>query len=233
MRKCKYLWAKVLILACLLVFSAGCISCGEPETPEVVPRDYDAAQVEAAARQLLADSRWLCDIYYGAGMPLCEAEDAYAIGRYHQVDDAYLTEHGITSLEDVKQKTRKLFSQAQSQLLFSTVLSHVSDGDVPISMPRYSEQAADAEHPYRMLIDIEAPVYYPDDYVYDLSSVRASHAEGERVFFTVTVTVTKSGEGEDAGKTQTRTQTLCLLEEADGWRLDIMPGASYSVYYER
>ncbi len=222
-----------MALLCIFCLAVLCISCGEPEEEDPIPRDFVAAEVEEAAQRLLEESDLLCHIYYGEGMPVSQADDAYAIGRYRQVDDGYLTEHGITSLQVLKHMTQQVFSRAQSEHLFSTILAHVSDGDVPISMPRYSEQAADKEHGYRMLIDIEAPVYYPDTYVYDLTSVRASHAEGERVLFTVTVTVTKSGDGEDGGKTQTRTQTLSLIEEEDGWRLDTMPGASYSAYYER
>lgn len=223
LNKRKELFTKLLCFVCLIGLCLGAISCKDPAP---IDRSYDAQEVEAAAAELLEKSLLLCDIYYGAGIPISKDDGAYSVGRYAEADREYLAEHGIDSIATLRFMTYRVFSEAHGELLFSTAFAAVKDGDVPVSVARYFEQSATAEHGYRLMVDTLANVYYTDTYTYDLSTIRATHAEGERVYFDVSVTVT------DGERTQTRTQSLCLIEEEGGWRLDVMPGATYSEYFD-
>ncbi len=212
-------------MLCLLACITSAAACNKP--PKVTDRTYDAAAVEQAARTLIEQSLLLCDIYYGAGIPAAEGEGVYTYGRYTEADPAYLSEHGISSIDALKRMTLAVFSEAHAEQLFATTFEVVKDDDVPVSVTRYYEQTAKEDRPYRFMVDTRATVYYKHAYTYDLTTLRATHAEGERVFVEVVVSVT------DGEHTQTRTQSLALVEEEVGWRLDSMPGASYSPYFDR
>ena len=90
---------KAFLLTIVVIFSVfGTNSCKK----EVKDRDYDEAQVLAAAKDLIQKSEKLNDIYYGYGIEADTGDINNANGYYYPADVLSLEKFGVETVNDIK-----------------------------------------------------------------------------------------------------------------------------------
>ncbi|MBR2650280.1 MAG: hypothetical protein IKD45_01330 [Clostridia bacterium] len=193
-------------------------------------REYDEAEVKAAALLLIPKSEILNEMYWGFGIAH-DGNRSEANGKYYKADFLSAAEFGVETVEDMKRLTRECFSESYSNLIISTKLSAVQDEDGNmIAHSRYYQKynVLDGSEEYReecIMVDSEAKVLLDDELSYDYDTLTVSHSIGDSVIVKITVTVTES-----EGKSQTKELEISLVEEADGWRIN---SPTYTTYFDR
>ena len=101
----------VSVLALLLVaLIVWVIVANIKKADEEPDREYDKAEVEAAASALLEQSKLLNYIYWGKGIPYVD-DKSLSSGSYYPADQNYLDSIGIKTIEDLKTLTEKTYSK--------------------------------------------------------------------------------------------------------------------------
>ena len=192
----------------LLLFSL--TSCKEKN------REYDEAEVKAAALDLIEGSAVLNEVLWGRGIEY-DVDTNYSNGYYYPASPMALEELGISSVDDLKAKCAMVFSTGYCESIFGSVFSSYGDKEDILGYARYY-QGLDA-----LMVYSRANVLLSDEveYLYDTLSV--THSRGEVVYVSISVKVTR---GE---KSQTQTIEVGLIEEASGFRIDT---PTYLVYNE-
>lgn len=193
-------------------------------------REYNEAEVKAAAEKLLKDSVLLNEIYWERGIPLSEEQNEGDTSNYKKADKTYLESKGIKYIKDLKDLTRGVFSDTISESLFSMFLSGVSGGSYSGAahyIPEYTEEDKEGKRTEIGILVLKTRendelVKVDEVTSFDYSSIKVIESVGERVKVEVTCTVTCQD-----GRTQTRTKTVYLIEESDGWRLDSQSKITY------
>ncbi len=213
---------KAFLLTLVVIINIFLVTgCGEKN------REYDEAEVRAAALELIAASKLLNEIFWGAGI-LYSDNKSEAEGRYYQADIVSCSYYGVDTVEDIKTKTRACFSEEYSNIIIGTKLSSVVDDDgVPMTYVRYYQKknALDGSDEC-IMVDKNATVLLKDEITYDYQSLRVSHSEGDEVIAYITATVKNN----EDGKEQQREITVRLIEESDGWRIN---SPTYVTYFDR
>ena len=211
----------VLLLVALIVWV---IVASINKSEEEPNREYDAAEVEAAAVELIEASKLLNYIYWGKGIPYVDDKNLSS-GSYYPADDAYLAQVGITTIQDLKDKTAKVFSSEMCEWIYSTVLSSVYSDTTVAGLSRYEQvfTGKNNNEPDYIRVYTEATYWLVDDVEYD-PHVEATHSKGQVVYVTVLATVINP-----EGKVMNTNLEIGLVEEEDGWRLDT---PTYARYYE-
>ena len=199
-------------------------------TPEISNREYDEAEISLAAEELIKKSILINEIFWYDGIPAGTDQDGITMKSYQRVDKTYLENNGIKLVEDIKNLTRGVFSESQSEFLFRIFLSGGTDDSFTGIAHYIPEYLVDTETGKKEEIGILVSSKRKDDSFvkigekteYDYSSIKAIASEGERVKIEVSCTVTTSD-----GKKQTTTKYMYLIEEEDGWRLDSLSKEAY------
>ena len=129
---------KAFLLTLVVIFSVFNInSCKK----EVKDRDYDEAQVLAAAKDLIQKSEKLNDIYYGYGIEADTGDINNANGYYYPADVLSLEKFGVETVNDIKALTRACFTTAQAEYMMNNTFASVKDtnGDI-IHFARYYQE---------------------------------------------------------------------------------------------
>ena len=207
---------KIISLLTLFALLCSLISCGEKN------REYDESEVKQAAEILISKSAALNQIFWGEGIGYI-SDSSYSVGYYYPADIFSLYNYGIETVDDLKEKTREVFSFAYSQNIFSTVLSSLNDGDGIYAYARYYQKYSDAEEkvPETIMVYSKALVLLKDEVRYNFDTMEVIGSKKEMVYVTLTVDVVR---GEN---TQTRALKVGLIEEEDGWRIDTPTYMSY------
>lgn len=181
-------------------------------------REYDEAQVKAAAKTLIKNTELLNRIYWGEGIPIADAD---AEGVFLPADKEYLENNGIKNHTDLKNLTRGTFTDGYCKEIFETLTDGFS-GRLARYNPVKDEEGNETDG---ILVNKNwSRVWLKDTVVYDYDSIQVLRSEGERVFISIKCTVTSS-----EGKSQTKTlDGIALIEESDGWRIDSATYASYT-----
>lgn len=220
---------KVFLLTIVVIFSVfSTISC--KENNEVKDREYDEQEVIASAVDLIKKSEILNDIYYGYGIECDTGDINNANGYYFPADVLSLNKFGIESFEDIKKLTRECFTDAQSSLMFNTVLSSVKDTNGNIIhfaryYPEYETLDPTAEKCIMVYSKYEVLLKDKIEYLYD--TVRVFDVEGETIYVNIDVKVTNS-----KGNVQDKTLKIGLIEEESGFRIDTPTYARNSNFEE-
>lgn len=212
----------VALLVALVLCFCSLISCGDEET--VKNREYDKAEVEAAAKVLIENSKLLNYIYWGKGIPYVDNKNLSS-GSYYPADESYLASIGVKNLDDLKKMTEKTYSDEMCKWIYSTVLSSVHSDTAVAGLARYEQvyTGKNNDEPAYIRVYTEADYWLIDEVEYN-PSVEALRSEGEIVCVLVLATVTNP-----EGKVMNQNLTVRLIEEEDGWRLD---APTYARYYE-
>ncbi len=215
-----------LIVAALLLvaFVVWIIVASLTKEDEVKNREYDKAEVEAAAAELLEDSKLLNYIYWGKGIPYVD-DKSLSSGSYYPADQNYLDSIGIKTIEDLKNLTEKTYSKGMCEWIYSSVLSSVHSDTSVAGLSRYEQVfgGQNNDEPEYIRVYTEANYWLVDEVEYN-SSVEALRSEGDVVYVLVLATVTSP-----EGKVMNTNLEIGLIEEEDGWRLD---SPTYARYYE-
>lgn len=195
-----------LILALVSVFSL--FSCEKD-------REYDEAVVSAAAKTLIEKSKNLNRIYWGSGIEYIEDLN-YKNGYYYRASTYDTHTLGFDTISELKEITRKVFSNDYSNNIFSTTLTSISDETGIQTYARYVQKYEDVEQtiPEYILVNSNARVLLDSkvEYLYDTLKVIGS--KGQTVYVTLNAEVSKNS------KTQIREIKIGLIEESEGWRID-------------
>ena len=206
-----------LLLAVLMILST-LTSCN---------RRYDEAEVTEAAKKLLKTAEMLNEVYYGSGIEYYDNNEEK--GYYRKANDKHLETLGFSTIEELKALTEKTFSKEYSSLLYTTILSPMSDDTSLVSAARYyqvyDEETGEASY---IMVYSKFNLMLKDSIEYDYSSLKATGSKKEKVFVTVEATVTR-----EDGKSQKTTVTITLVEEEDGWRIDNPTYANYNEMKDR
>jgi hypothetical protein len=215
-----------LIVAALLliVFVVWIIVKSIGKDDEVKNREYDKAEVEAAASVLIEDSKLLNYIYWGKGIPYVD-DKSLSSGSYYPADENYLNTIGIKTINDLKALTEKTYSKGMCEWIYSTVLSSVHSDTSVAGLSRYEQvySGKNNDVPEYIRVYTEANYWLVDEVEYH-PSVEALRSEGETVYVLILVSVTSP-----EGKVMNTNLEIGLVEEEDGWRLD---SPTYARYYE-
>lgn len=217
-----------LIVAALLLiaFIAWIIIASLNKEDKVKNREYDKAEVEAAAVVLLENSKILNEIYWGEGIPYVD-DKSLSSGSYYPADQNYLDSIGIETIEDLKRLTEKTYSDGMCDQIYKTILSSVYSDTGIVGLARYEQvyTGKNNDVPDYIRVYTEAKCWFEDTVDYH-PEVEALRSEGDVVYVMVLVTVTSH---EDPEKVMNINLEIGLVEEEDGWRLD---SPTYAKYYE-
>ena len=209
------------LLLCIFLIGAVLVSCNGDKGK--TDREYDEAEVCAAARVLIEKSKILNEIYYGAGIPYKEPikEDA-EIDVYMLADPAYLSalyeDHGIKDIETLKEKTKEVFSKTGSASVISAFLQNTTGINGMAGYARYymAKENVDLGTQAGLMVRTNAKNYYENtasvEYIYD--GMHVSAVDG--AYLTVSLKVKTTGKD---GTENTRDMTVKLIEEENGYRL--------------
>lgn len=206
-------WLRLLCLILLISFALGAVSCN---------RSYDEEEVLSEAKTLMKRAEKLNFIYFGSGIRYYEDEDAK--GYYRKASESHLSELGFSTVDELKQMTEQTFTDAYSEVIYTTMLSALKDDTSVVTPARYY-QARDEKtgEPTHIMVYSAFTPLLRDSIEYDYSSMWVSGVKKERVYVTVTATVTNKD-----GQSQSTDIVITLVEEEDGWRIDNPTYANYN-----
>lgn len=190
-------------------------------------RSYDEEEVIAVTKILLKDAEMLNFVYYGSGIEYYDSENDNSY--YRKANDEHLENLGFSTIKELKELTEKTFSSEYSSLLYTTILSAMTDDKSVISAARYY-QAVDEKtgEPTCIMVYSKFVPMLKDKIEYDYDSLKVTGSKKEKVYVTVEATVTR-----EDGKSQKTTVTITLVEEENGWRIDNPTYANYNEMKDR
>lgn len=209
----------ILALLCIItpIFM---ISCDENEN-----RDYNEAELFAAAEKLIEESKPLNDVFYGKGVEY-DNLSAASYGNYKQALIFDLEGYGFHSLEELKTLTKKVFTKDYSENIFKTTLESIKDEDDNIRyFARYIEVGDEIGDTDGIIyVNTTYKSLFEGEIEYDYSTLRVVEVKGEKIVVSLKATITTAD-----GKVQSTDKKITLIEEENGWRID---SPSYIVYNE-
>ena len=190
-------------------------------------RRYDADEVVAETEKLLKEAEILNFVYYGGGIEYYDSDEEN--GYYRKANDKHLEELGFSTIEELKSLTEKTFSKEYSNVLYTTILSPMTNDTSLISAARYYQVYDEqTNNPSHIMVYSKFNLMLKDSIEYDYSSLKATGSKKEKVYVTVEATVTR-----EDGKSQKATITITLVEEENGWRIDNPTYANYNEMKDR
>ena len=184
-------------------------------------REYDEAEVLAAAAELVELSRDLNEIYYGKGLGYDEED---GIGAYKRATSSSLMKYGITTVDDLRAKTKAVFSQQMSASLFNMALDPIYNGTSIVGYRRYYQEYDDDGNSTSIMVKSNYEYFGTGEIIYR-EGITVWDVEGDVIIVNVPVTLVR----ESDGKTKDTVLKVRLIEEEGGWRLH---SDSYAVYNE-
>lgn len=218
---------RVLLLFVVLSVLFTIFSCSKEEPSEVKNREYNAKEVEEAAKILIEKSLPYNEILYGKGLDF-DSEDE-GMGIYKKATEESLQKYGIKSVEDLKEKLSEIYSSKyiEKKLLSTDIFSSGSDGNNLKFYARYFDEVDEDGNTY---------VYVNSIYEYDLkntyeyiSEPRATSSIGDLVVIKATVRATMQQSNTEKPKTKDIEHEIRLIEENGKW---LLYSSTYVVYDE-
>lgn len=218
---------KAFLLTLVVIFSVfSANSCKK----EVKDRDYDEAQVLAAAKDLIQKSEKLNDIYYGYGIEADTGDTNNANGYYYPADVLSLEKFGVQTVNDIKALTRACFTTAQAEYMMNNTFASVKDtnGDI-IHFARYYQEydSLNLNETKCIMVYTKYKPFLIDTVEYLYDTLKVSDVDGEIIIVEIEVIATN-----ESGNAQRKNIKVNLLEEADGFRLDSPTYARNTVIQE-
>ena len=212
MSRSRSFWA--LILSFVMTLSL--ISCAEEE----YNREYNSAEVEAVAEELIESSLVLNDILYGKGIGYTEDESTSI---YKVADKESLEKFEIEHISDIEPRLRAVFSKAYVDTVYSSdIFTPLVEDEITKSYARYFEDE-DEEGKTVIYVNKSYNFVLKNSYEY-IGRVKAERSEGDFVIVSATVRATRDG-----GISKDFKLEIKLIEESEGWRL---ASPTYKVYNE-
>ncbi len=188
----------LLLIITLLLSAFTLFSCKEKDA-------YPKEEVIESAKRLIKEAEKINEIYFGAGIPYIDEGE----GNYKKADPEWLEENGISTTEDLKTMTTKVYSQGYSEYLFEIMLSAVKTDTAVASYASYIDTDAG------ILVYANRTNYINGTLTYHLDEISVDENTKERVRVSVGVTV----ENEE-GSSQKRTKSFNMVKTGESWYLD-------------
>ena len=214
------LFLAVLVIASSVVTLSSC------------DREYNESEVFSAAEDLIEKSKKMNEIFFGYGIMYDELAGGYSEGLdgiYMKAADygpASLDEYGFTTVKELEEMTRSVYTNSYSDELIGIMISGVTIGGQIVWQARYVQVYGGAalDKPEYILVNTEFDPVATDDVEYLYDTMKVDEVDGEKRYVTLDCKVTNY-----EGKSQIRNIRVCLLEERNGFRLD---GPTYIKYSE-
>lgn len=181
-------------------------------------REYDEAEVLSAASELIEKSYKLNELFYGKGLEYTDE----GLGIYRLASKESLAEYGISTIEDMKNMAREIFSDSYCDVIFkSDIFTSVKVDDVIKSYTRYYQNYDEEGNPDGIMVRTNYDYALTCEYVY--------HDSMEVVDVVKDVIVVRAlvnAKSEDGSEANLNID-LSMIEESDGWRFNT---ATYVIY---
>lgn len=209
---------KVILLTLVVIIAVLSISGCEKN------REYDEAEVIAAAGELIRKSAVVNDLFYGKGLAIIDDKN-YSNGSYYMADPLSQEQYGIETVDDMKDLARECFTVEYSNLLINTVFSSVSDDSGIQGLARYYQKMSSYDDTPECIMVLNDPekVLLKDNITYHYETISVLGSEGEYVKISISVTVENADK-----KMQDKTVEISLLEENGEWKIDSPTYARYN-----
>lgn len=201
----------LVIFLSLTLFLLSLVGCGEDSLSKEEEQElFDAIQ------ELVEESRVLNEIYFGEGIPVLET--GKSVGVYKECNQMILAEWGFDSIDDIKSKTRSIYTESMSSWLSSYAFLSITSGAAVVGARYYEDEDG------TLMVSTNADVLLRDDVTYDYSTLEIVSQRNGIVALSMDATVTNA-----QGKTQTREISLEAEREGSKWKLN---SPTYLVYDE-
>ena len=202
---------KILSLLLLIASLMTLVSCERD-------REYNEAEVIAAAKELLLKTQAVNEIFYGKGFEVVEDE---GVGIYKKASAESLSSYGVFTIDDIKRKTLEVFSDKRSSIMFSTVLESIKDEGVIVHYLRYYEHTDEDGNKY-VMVNTDYDYHLKGSIEY-LDGINVKDVKGEIIIIGVPVKLTSQ-----SGKVKNTEIEIEMIEEEDGWRFNSPSEAVYN-----
>ena len=182
-------------------------------------RRYNEEEVLSAAKELLKAAEKLNYVYYGEGIRYLDGEET--IGIYKEADSQHLRELGFESVAELKVLTEQTFSKEYSNIMYSSVLDTLRNGENIVGYKRYSDVKSKTGEQIVMVNTMYKPLLN-STIVYNYDSIAVERVKKEKIFLNVNATVSDKN-----GESRSVDITITLVEEESGWRIDNPVYANY------
>lgn len=184
-------------------------------------REYDEAEILSAAAELVEKSYKLNELFYGKGLDYTTE----GIGIYKKATDESLGEYGISTVEDMKNMAREIFSDSYCEVIFaSDVFSSVKLGDEIKNYTRYYQNSDSDGNPAGIMVKSNYDYPLIGEYVYH-DDFRVVDVIEQVIVVRATVTAR-----DDDGNETVVEVDISMIEEDDGWRLTTPTFVIYNGY---
>ncbi len=197
----------------LLLLSVACslLACTKKQKDVV----YSEADILAAAEEKIEASILWNRIFFIEGLPILE--DGRTSGIYREVDPAYLTEIGLSSVSEIIDYGKTVYSTPMMELFKETLFSSIKNGVGGVSNSAvcfdYTEKIDGVDRFLCVMVDPEeSPRFGASELEYLFDTMQVEYNLNGRA--TVLMSVKK------AGTDETRTIRVNLLLENEVWLLD-------------
>ena len=214
MRLLKKLLSLILVTSAIVTSLASC------------DRDYDEAEVIAAAEALIRKSDILEDIIFGVGFDY-HLEGTSSYQPASEIDVERYSEAlgvSVSTVDELKAVLSRIYTAGYRNDILSGVLS----GDINSSLTRYYQ---DGE---KIMVLTTYKPQKTDEIEYHYETLRVADVNDQKITVSLDVTVTRTEKtgSETTKKSQRITIEVDMLEEADGWKLDTPTYAVYNENYQ-
>lgn len=182
----------------------------------------DTTGLLEAAPGLLRQAALFNEIYYGSGIPYDQM--AEPIGNYYPADKAYLTEHGFSTIAQLKEKTETVFSYDYCTSIYaSTLIGFAAEGSGYI-YARYSSSQAESQRDEKETILVsstaENRLAHRVSISYALDELRLGEVGRDYAIVIVPTTTVYRADDEHAEDYTIEEDMEVTFVYEDGWRID-------------
>ena len=204
----------IIAILLILTFSMSLYSCD---------REYDEKEVLAAAKVLIEKSYKLNELFYGKGLEYTDDENS--VGVYKLATQDSLNEYGISTVEDMKNMAREIFSDSYCNVIFnSDIFTSTKVNNELTSYARYYQQYDKDGNASGIMVR--------STYDYRLVGTYTYHEQMQVVDVIEQVIVVRAlVTAQDLdGNTKNVNVDISMIEESDGWKLTTSTYVVYNGY---
>lgn len=205
---------RLISVLMVILLCVSFVSCGEQH------REYDEAEVIAEAKRLIPLAEELNGIFYGKGL---EYGEENSNGAYKPMKTSEGEKYGFSTLDGLKQKTRRIFSEGMAETIFNSVMKPITTDDTILYYARYFQETDNKGNPTRVMVYSKYDYFLKGEIEYG-DNVSVVGVKGQIVTVKVDVTLTS-----ESGKIKQTDLEIEMIEEEDGWKFN---SPSYAVYNE-
>lgn len=194
-----------LFLALLLCLLSLC-SCNAPDES-----DEELLEIFSA---LIEESKEVNRLIFGEG--ILPDENGVKIGAYTEASAESLASFGVNSVEDIKEKAKRVYSLATCAWIENTLFASSKDEDLGqvLTYARYYKGVVELADKSKKELFLVYTDYKSTVGEVDYTNFAIKEKSKNLVKFSLTITISHEG------KSRSYADTLTIFKEDHGWRLD-------------